>query len=132
MIFPVDIAEECRKVTLGEYVVRVGTLATPHYWRDAPWKPNKTQLNVSNAGNKKKFSFPMATCVLELSAQIIRHSSLRCDYFETLCKVHMTPSRKIGQAHGKGPGEDLMWPSHTDSMEVTRLLTPPSPGLQGG
>lgn len=54
-VFPVDIPEESRKMTLGEYVVHVRMLDLPHYWKDALWKLNRMQLNFSNVGNKKIF-----------------------------------------------------------------------------
>lgn len=43
-------------VSLGEYVVCVGTRDIPHYWGDAYWMTSKMKLYFPNVGNDRRFS----------------------------------------------------------------------------
>ena len=88
MVFPVDIPEECRKVTLGDSVVRVGTLDIPHNWKDAYWKNHKVQLNFSNAGNKNISISNDYLCPETFHPNNSRHSS--CDSHGHDARVSVT------------------------------------------
>lgn len=42
--------------SLGDYVVHVGTVDIPHYWKDAHWITSKMKLNFPNIGNDGRFN----------------------------------------------------------------------------
>lgn len=51
-----NFQKKTRVVSLGEYVVHVGTLDIPHYWKDTHWMISKMKLSFANAGSDRRFS----------------------------------------------------------------------------
>lgn len=61
-------------VSLGEYVVCVGTLAIPHYWKDAHWITSKIKCNFPSVGNDRRFSSSDQLFIDWMPVQIITNA----------------------------------------------------------
>ena len=55
-VFPAKFQKKPSVVSLGEYVVHIGILNIPHYWKDAHWMASIMKLKFPNVGNFRRFS----------------------------------------------------------------------------
>lgn len=68
------VPEENHCGQLREYVVHVGTLEIPHYWRGAPWMTDKMKLNFPDVGNDRRLSSNDQLFIERMLAQVITNA----------------------------------------------------------